>query len=543
MGERIYINDLNPINNIQGGSSLLVDQQGYRKISYSDFVVDIVDTVKSDFNLGWNATIIDGSDISVESPQSGDTILYNASTSRFENRKIDASEIDWSNIDVNEHKFLHVDHSGTVVQKHIQIPSLRMDNSYSSNFFLRVTSDGERIEAVDFDPNEFTINAQTIEGNSLSDLDVRYMRGGNNLSELTNTGSARDTLGVISETESDNRYVSKSQNLNDLNNKATAFTNIKQNATTAYSGVIEIATSAEVQLGDRSDIAVVPSTLKDNYRNKADSDSRYMRRSNNLSDVANINIARDTLGVYSRTESDSRYLQKGLNLSELTSKSVARDNLEVYDKQYIDQYTLVPTNNLSDVDNVSQARNNIDVYSRSEVDALINNIVGVPTGTIIAFPANAVPNGFLKCNGAQVSRNSYTTLFSVIGSTYGNGNNYNTFNLPDLRGEFIRGWDDGRGVDNNRNLGYHQGESTKRHYHGTGKFEQTVNDDWYAILGNWDGTHRARWVPGESGFNSTKNISGGSNSRLTRTTEAQYITAANSETRPRNYAMLFCIKY
>lgn len=75
---------------------------------------------------------------------------------------------------------------------------------------------------------------------------------------------------------------------------------------------------------------------------------------------------------------------------------------------------------------------------------------GTPTGAIMTFAMSAAPAGWLYCNGQQVSRTTYAGLFSVIGTSYGIGNGTTTFNVPDLRGEFIRGWDDGRNIDKNR---------------------------------------------------------------------------------------------
>lgn len=72
-----------------------------------------------------------------------------------------------------------------------------------------------------------------------------------------------------------------------------------------------------------------------------------------------------------------------------------------------------------------------------------------PPGMVSFFGNTSAPDGWLLCNGAAVSRTTYSDLFSVIGTTYGAGNGSSTFNIPDLRGEFIRGWDGGRGVDNN----------------------------------------------------------------------------------------------
>lgn len=72
---------------------------------------------------------------------------------------------------------------------------------------------------------------------------------------------------------------------------------------------------------------------------------------------------------------------------------------------------------------------------------------GGSPGDVKAVARSTAPNGWLKANGAAVSRTTYSALFAAIGTTFGAGDGSTTFNLPDLRGEFIRGWDDGRGVE------------------------------------------------------------------------------------------------
>lgn len=393
MAERVFINDLNPITDIQDGAKILVDQNGYKKMFYSDFVVDIAGTLKSEYSTGWNADLVGGTPLSVETAQQSEVLIYNSSSSQFENRRIDSSDIDWSGIDVNENKFLQVASSGQVVQDFISIPSLRIDNDTSSGYFLRVNSGNRQIEAVPFNPSEFTINAQSLQGNTVSDLDSRYLRTTNNLQDLTNTSTARTSLSVLSESESDARYLRNSSNLSDISSASTAFNNIKQSSSTSYAGVIEIATNPEVQDGIRSDVAVVPSSLKDNYYNKSISDGRFLNAANNLSDVNNSTAVRQNLNVYSSSETDSRYLQKALNLSDIGSKSIARDNLDVYDKGYVNTFTLNPLNNLSDVDNVSAARNNLGVYSTTEADnTFLKKSEQIPVGmTYMQFPGRTSP--------------------------------------------------------------------------------------------------------------------------------------------------------
>jgi phage-related tail fiber protein len=74
-------------------------------------------------------------------------------------------------------------------------------------------------------------------------------------------------------------------------------------------------------------------------------------------------------------------------------------------------------------------------------------------GIVATFAMNTAPTGWLKANGAAVSRTTYATLFAAIGTTFGAGDGSTTFNLPDLRGYFSRNWDDGRGIDSGRSFG------------------------------------------------------------------------------------------
>lgn len=135
----------------------------------------------------------------------------------------------------------------------------------------------------------------------------------------------------------------------------------------------------------------------------------------------------------------------------------------------------------------------------------------LPAGMIQAFAGSSAPTGWLKCNGAAVSRTTYSALFAQISTTYGSGDGSTTFNVPDLRGEFVRGWDDGRGVDSGRSLGSYQADEFKSHTH---TFAGSV----------------------ASGGSGSSNRDG---SRATKTTNP----TGGSETRPRNLAFLYCIKY
>lgn len=176
----------------------------------------------------------------------------------------------------------------------------------------------------------------------------------------------------------------------------------------------------------------------------------------------------------------------------------------------------------------------------------------VPSGTVLYFAGSAAPAGWLKANGAAVSRTAYAALFAAIGTTYGAGDFRNTFNLPDLRGEFIRGWDDGRGVDTPRPIGSAQAHALQSHQHGLAMAADGAGDDlWFeqvpksafeiprgktavAIRDTRNLIDTTTDVPGRSAAFNVPNMATQPN-----LTQADYVSG---ETRPRNVALLAIIK-
>ena len=86
-------------------------------------------------------------------------------------------------------------------------------------------------------------------------------------------------------------------------------------------------------------------------------------------------------------------------------------------------------------------------------------------GTIFFVANDAAPEGSLICDGRLLSRTTYADLFAKIGTIYGAGDGSTTFQLPDYRGEFLRGWDGGRGVDAGRVRGSFQTDQNQTHTH------------------------------------------------------------------------------
>ncbi len=95
--------------------------------------------------------------------------------------------------------------------------------------------------------------------------------------------------------------------------------------------------------------------------------------------------------------------------------------------------------------------------NRQEIEALIAQASALPVGTIVAFPTDSLPPGFLELDGSSHSSNAYPDLSRYLAGTYNNGSEQlGYFRLPESRGEFFRGWDHGRGVDTRRDLGSSQ---------------------------------------------------------------------------------------
>jgi microcystin-dependent protein len=106
------------------------------------------------------------------------------------------------------------------------------------------------------------------------------------------------------------------------------------------------------------------------------------------------------------------------------------------------------------------------VASTAALNKLQKQVGDSMTGMVAAFAMTAAPTGWLKCNGAAVSRTTFAQLFAWLGTHYGAGDGSTTFNLPDMRGLFPRGWDDGRGLDPGRAFGVYQDMMIHSHAHG-----------------------------------------------------------------------------
>ena len=151
-------------------------------------------------------------------------------------------------------------------------------------------------------------------------------------------------------------------------------------------------------------------------------------------------------------------------------------------------------------------------------DKLNAAVIFVPSGGIMAFAMNSEPSGWLAANGSAVSRTLYAALFAAIGTTYGAGDGSTTFTLPDLRGYFVRGSGTNSDGAASGGFGGKQADSFANHSH-------TINS------GQQNG------ISSGCGANNTYQKANDYACGLGATG-----TSGGTETRPKNIAMLYCIK-
>lgn len=144
----------------------------------------------------------------------------------------------------------------------------------------------------------------------------------------------------------------------------------------------------------------------------------------------------------------------------------------------------------------------------NELKDAVNNVPGQMAGQVAHFAMATAPDGWIKADGTAVSRTVYAALFAAIGTIYGLGDGTLTFNLPDLRGKFVRSFTDGSTTDTGRVLGSNQG----------------ANSGWRTTLED-----------GVSGYG--LNLSGSFQNRVAVS------NVGLLEPRPINISLLACIKY
>ncbi|RCK29474.1 phage tail protein [Thalassospira lucentensis] len=173
------------------------------------------------------------------------------------------------------------------------------------------------------------------------------------------------------------------------------------------------------------------------------------------------------------------------------------------------------------------------------IESLITNggsggvgvVTGSEIGSVSAFAMPTPPEGWLVCDGSVISRTEYADLFATIGTLWGHGDQVSTFNLPDLRGEFVRGFDAGRGVDIARLFASQQDfaiENITGRFGGSGL--RDGNDIYEGVFGD-----NTNGLPSNAPAASSYAPYGVD-------FDASRVVSTANETRPRNIAMTYAIK-
>ena len=196
------------------------------------------------------------------------------------------------------------------------------------------------------------------------------------------------------------------------------------------------------------------------------------------------------------------------------------------------------TSATNELQTLSLAGNTLSISNGNSV-----NLGVIPSGCIMSFAGVATPGGWLICDGSAVSRTTYSNLYASIGNAYGSGDGSTTFNLPDMRGRFLRGVDGVAGNDPDKttriasnsggnignNIGSLQSDTIQAHNHNL-----LIN----VFISTYNGVNDATYLSGHTS---------GSDSFWAGTyNTANYVSIENkggSETRPVNVYVNYIIKY
>lgn len=253
------------------------------------------------------------------------------------------------------------------------------------------------------------------------------------------------------------------------------------------------------------------------------------------------------LCIVSQNPDKNRFLQIAYNINE------AKNYFRLYDGTDWSSWKAVAyQSDLGTAADKNVGTNNDEVPQNSDLGSAAYEEdskylpASVLRGSVSAFATDTPPSGYLACNGAAVSRTTYSELFNLIGTTFGNGDGSTTFNLPDLRGEFIRGFDDGRGADpefGGRDFGSFQDFMMEQHKHlSAAIFETTANFVHSTYDFDLRGGTGEPFISG-GGSSNDRHSPYTSDAKQMQSDDATFGANQGDETRPRNVALLYCIKY
>jgi len=581
MREYINVYQLDDIGNdkVRFDDYLLISKNAlsykFRVGELRDFVIDGIDTTLPIYN----ANQLMGYGLNFTPPLRNYQLLtFDELSNSWVNRELDIDAVfRFSKFEPN--KFLRLDSSNKVITSDVYVSDLVVDTPLKADHFLKVDVSGSSIEYVDV--YAYIDNAiDTKSGTFIPLLNAEIDRATNEeirIESLLNSEINRATNEEIRiENKFDTLISTEITRIeNDLNTVGTDLrTDLDNEILRATNEEIRIETLLSTAIQDEEDRAIEEERrLEELIHAGLQSASDDLNDvSNQLNDALQAEINRATAeeirieGLInderSRAISEETRIENLLvDLSNSTT-----DNINRIDGDITDLSNTV--NSLGEVESIANTLVKRDSNGTSKFSAPTNgehpirlsdtSVAPTPntvvmrdgqgkidfggggasdepvfnssiTGMVAHFAMASAPPGWLIADGRAVSRSTYAKLFSRISTLYGSGNGSTTFNLPDLRGEFIRGVDNGRGVDPARHFGSPQSyaiENITGYFGGDDRHAQNpISGCFYSVMGG-----------GGEGADG-----GGGTARVYF--DASRVVNTASETRPRNIALLPCIKY
>tara|TARA_R100000458_G_C8252083_1_gene228841 strand:+ start:281 stop:1486 length:1206 start_codon:yes stop_codon:yes gene_type:complete len=292
-------------------------------------------------------------------------------------------------------------------------------------------------------------------------------------------------------------------------------------------GTLKSDNSVSFSLGNKGDITI-------------NSSSDYVINPNSIELSMMTNNSVDTNELVDECVTADKLANFAITSSELASNSVT--NVKIA--------TDAVTNAKIQDNSISTAKIQAGAVTPDKLSTSANSGFGfVPVGAVFWFSGNSAPTGYLKCNGDSIANGTGTTqgvtadfsaLYAIVGA-----------NVPDLRGEFIRGFDDGRTVDNGRGIRTSQLDQNKQHGHSVSASTTiTLTDPGHTHQvrvgtagggGGGNVSDRDSEAPGNYVSNQIQNV--GTGISVSGATSISQNNEGGSEARPRNVALLACIKY
>jgi len=292
-------------------------------------------------------------------------------------------------------------------------------------------------------------------------------------------------------------------------------------------GTLKDDNSVSFSLGDKGDVTI-------------NSSSDWVINPNSIELAMMTNNSVGTNELVNESVTAAKLADFAITSSELASNSVINAKIAT------DAVTTVKIQDNS----ISTAKIQAGAVTPDKLATSANSGFGfVPVGAVFWFGGNSAPTGYIKCNGDSIANGTGTTqgvtadfsaLYAIVGA-----------NVPDLRGEFVRGFDDGRNIDASRGIRTSQSDQNKQHNHSVSASTSIqLNDPGHThdvdgyVVDPWYAEPRNLGVGTDGNANTEGNaVSASTGITVSASTSISQNNNGGSEARPRNVALLACIKY